>query len=567
MQMKFKIYLLIGSISIVVTYFLFQSNFNIHSQNTLKSQVSINPATIINNKSIKKSNINTIPDQIAYVGVPFHYEFIPQDIFSGVGEANLKNATIVARKLFKETKWLNFSYNVPKLISNYTTSAYGVTVSGTIAYIGQAYTKPGFIIVDITNPANLTLLGNLYGQGYSLVIKIIGTTAYLNNGGGSSLEIIDVSNPLSPYDIGEYPPCCQGIIGNSVEISNSIAYLGWSQNSLQIINITNPSSPVVINTYITSGNTMGVGIFGHIAYVTQNTNPGLLIIDITNPASPLPVGNYPFASATDIKISENIAYVITPSGLQIIDVENYANLKLLGSYNMSGLSSLSILGTTICIATPLGIQIIDVSDSAYPVLMGNYDELTSVTGTSISESFVYLASYAVEFKIISQPTISFIGTPSFFDVGKNRITIKVINARGNILNINFNVYVKLRPLQVILILSEIILIIGGSSFVIYYNRERIRNKTYQLKNWFNRRSIHIRYSDASIIPNTKELNLDKADYLSNGTNITTISEVRQIQLTENMSVTSGSLDLYNSKVMGELGISKNKRRLSSTTKK
>ncbi len=122
-----------------------------------------------------------------------------------------------------------------------------------------------------------TLTGTYDTTGNAIDVYVSGKYAYVA-GGGSGLQIIDISNPFSPTLTGTYDTT-----GNAVDVyvSGKYAYVADDTSGLQIIDISNPFSPTLTGTYDTSGTAHGVYVSGKYAYVADDPS-GLQIIDISN---------------------------------------------------------------------------------------------------------------------------------------------------------------------------------------------------------------------------------------------------------------------------------------------
>lgn len=131
-----------------------------------------------------------------------------------------------------------------------------VAVSDHTAYIGEG---AKFVTLDVsTNPpsrqAELDLLSII------IDIQLDGNTAYV--AGRSGLQIVDVSNPISPTLRGHYDT--PGGIGG-IYVAGSTVYLGaWE--GLFILDVSDIDNPILLGKY--SGNFLDVYL------VVNHTNAG-----------------------------------------------------------------------------------------------------------------------------------------------------------------------------------------------------------------------------------------------------------------------------------------------------
>ena len=175
----------------------------------------------------------------------------------------------------------------------------------------------GLQIIDISNPANPTLIGTYNTSGAAYSVAVSGRYAYVVDY-ASGLQIIDISNPATPTLTGTYDTSGNAL---GIAVSGRYAYVADDASGLQIIDISNPATPTLTGTYDTSDYSSGIAVSGRYAYVADGGS-GLQIIDISNPASPTLVGAYDTADyATGVTISGRYAYVTDGDlGLNVINI-------------------------------------------------------------------------------------------------------------------------------------------------------------------------------------------------------------------------------------------------------
>ena len=99
-------------------------------------------------------------------------------------------------------------------------AAYGVEVSGTLAYVAD-WTM-GLRVIDASNPQALVEIGALDTAGIAWQVQVVGALAYLADD-LTGLVIIDVSNPAAPIEVGVLDTPGQV---RSLQIVGSLAYVG-----------------------------------------------------------------------------------------------------------------------------------------------------------------------------------------------------------------------------------------------------------------------------------------------------------------------------------------------------
>ncbi|NCQ76500.1 MAG: hypothetical protein GPI98_24010 [Microcystis aeruginosa W13-13] len=129
----------------------------------------------------------------------------------------------------------------------------------------------------------------------------------------SSLQIIDISNPVAPTLKGNYDTSGRA---DDVQVVGNYAYVADSGSGLQIIDISNPATPTLKGNYNTSGYAYGVQIVGNYAYVADREG-GLKILDVsdfTNPSTSTVTLAVSPSSVTEDGTT-NMVYTFTRSGV------------------------------------------------------------------------------------------------------------------------------------------------------------------------------------------------------------------------------------------------------------
>ncbi|WP_340820581.1 PKD domain-containing protein [Methanolobus sp. WCC4] len=256
-----------------------------------------------------------------------------------------------------------------------------------------------FYVIDITDPENIFVVGTLNricGMSMIFDVTLSDNYAYVadyENG----IEIMDISDPLSPQLVSRYGiPCSGRLSASEVVISDNYAYVAEDNIGLLIIDISDISSPTLIGTYETGDNgdwKKGVDVKGNYAYLADETN-GLVIINVTTPTSPTIVGTYDTAgSAWDVKVSGNYAYVADgPNGLVIVDITDPTSPSLVGTCDTDDWAwDVVISGDYAYIADEMnGLVIVDISNPESPTFAGGYDACRAYN-VAVSGNDVYVA--------------------------------------------------------------------------------------------------------------------------------------------------------------------------------
>ncbi|NGX43626.1 MAG: hypothetical protein K940chlam7_01924 [Chlamydiae bacterium] len=291
--------------------------------------------------------------------------------------------------------------------------AYDVTISGNYAHLSDGW--PGFMIIDVSNPATPKVAG-VYDVGRAEDIAVSGNYSYIADSEAFGLQIADISNVAAPRIVGFYNTPDRA---HRVALSGQYAYV-LDGSGLRVIDVSNVVAPVLVGSYNTAG-AYDVALSGQYAYVVDSS--GLQIIDISNVAVPILVGSYTTSDiAIEVALSGQYAYVAAgSSGLLIVNVSNVANPTLAGSYNTPGSAwGIALSGNLAYVAdgTSTDLQIIDVSNVSSPVFAGSFDTPYLVRGVDVSSDYAYMAiqNFGLYIIKLSCPTSSSSSTQTLSDV-------------------------------------------------------------------------------------------------------------------------------------------------------
>ncbi len=213
-------------------------------------------------------------------------------------------------------------------------SAADVAATGGYAYLAQNWWdgEEGLGVVDISDPASPVPVGRYATNGFATGVAVAGDYAYLSAGDGG-LEVIDVSDPVLPIRVGQSATSGSA---DSVAISGSYAYLtstlgmldslsrieaiGISNSGLEVIDISNPISPVNVGQSEAVGTAFAVASSTTHAWVVSSAfvgfvQSGVEVFDIANPAFPVRIGGYTTAgNAADVAALSDHAYLADGEG-------------------------------------------------------------------------------------------------------------------------------------------------------------------------------------------------------------------------------------------------------------
>ncbi|MEO0076399.1 MAG: hypothetical protein ABIK19_01860, partial [candidate division WOR-3 bacterium] len=186
-------------------------------------------------------------------------------------------------------------------------------------------------IIFALDSLNIRCIGS-WPYTFSRRVVSVGNICYLSVGGG--LWIFDISNPITPIKISEFP--LPTIVSDIIR-KNQYLYLSHWGGGLSIIDISNPTSPTRLSYYnlkidLFQGS-FAVAVDSNFAYLVCADS--LHILDITNPCQPIQISSTPITSddGWNVFIYQSRAYVCQfYRGFTIYDISNPHSPVLLGEY-------------------------------------------------------------------------------------------------------------------------------------------------------------------------------------------------------------------------------------------
>jgi hypothetical protein len=242
-------------------------------------------------------------------------------------------------------------------------------VIGNRGYFGSG-NGGGVYIVDLTNPTNPVLLGQVTpgnGNGFSSIHEMVvfnqnGATYLIENFNGTTnkiLKVINVTNPAAPVFVRDINPTEVQWI-HAMHIRGSRMFTsGWGNSTnrgkTEIYDIANigTQAPTLLGAIsdgsasVTAGNSMHSSWSsedGNYLYSARETNNGsgdVRVYNISNPAAPtlvnsLTMNNLNLNAVTPHNpvVMGNKLYVSWyQAGVQVFDITNPANPKRIGQYD------------------------------------------------------------------------------------------------------------------------------------------------------------------------------------------------------------------------------------------
>jgi hypothetical protein len=154
---------------------------------------------------------------------------------------------------------------------------------------------------------------------------------------GYMLQILDVTSAIDPILIGEL------YIGygiQSMEIADTILYIGTTYDGVWIVDVSDPAFPSKIGRIPTVNRALSLCTNGTLLYVGVNDDY-IEVLDVSTPSDPISLSNYTVISdynyLWDIEVQDEIIAVANGGGhLRFLNGSNPLSLQLIKEYSGVG---------------------------------------------------------------------------------------------------------------------------------------------------------------------------------------------------------------------------------------
>jgi hypothetical protein len=334
----------------------------------------------------------------------------------------------------------------PTLISSTRASGWGydVAVLSQFSYGYTADNWEGLHIININDPVNPRVDTSLYAADWSYDVVIDNQKAYIAND-LAGLQIVDVSNPSFPFDLGTYDTIGQTPFMYTAVAKDSFAFVPWPlwnywmrsvdvsdptrprfaglpdscpgvpedmiiRDSLLFIaadyrffifNISHPRQPRLVGSCNLPENTEGLFLKDTFAYVASNYS-GLRILNIANPYSPLEIGALTTATpATGIYVKDTIAYIaVLQNGLKTASVANPSAPYEIGSTPGEAIDV--VVQDSFAYAGGHILRIYNVSNPGNLIQVGFYQTPYDIRRLFSSSTYIYAVCFNAGMCILEQ---------------------------------------------------------------------------------------------------------------------------------------------------------------------
>ncbi|MFA6295976.1 MAG: hypothetical protein WC663_01340 [Patescibacteria group bacterium] len=301
--------------------------------------------------------------------------------------------------------------NLPSVVN-----ATDVVTVGNISYVTTLNNTSGaeFYIIDVFNPASLSILGSLNIGTAANGVFVSGNYAYVaTNSDSQELMVIDITNPGSLSINGSYDADFASN-ANNVFVDSGYAYLvtninnsGGPNPEFYVLDVSTPTSPSLEGSLDIGANIFSAFYDNNKVYVSSSNNSAEMnIVDVSTKNNPNIIGSYDAPSSfdgTDTFASGNTAYLTTNDNgigdeFYVLNVTNPGSITVIGSYNVNG-NALSVFvdpgATTAFIGNSQSLQqfkVIDITTPSSPTLLKSFNANGNVRSVYFANNKVYLTS-------------------------------------------------------------------------------------------------------------------------------------------------------------------------------
>jgi hypothetical protein len=254
--------------------------------------------------------------------------------------------------------------------------------------------EEGFLIYDVSEPANPTLLGSYEVNndpkgGHNFLIRgdyaIVGFM-------GAGLKIINISDPANLRIVGEY----HGGGLHYITVADDLVYLAMGTDGIKIIDISDVTQPIKVGEFNNGNSLYHTVVFENTAYIKDGDQDKTLGVDVTNPSNITEIGIFDW-TAFDIEMVDNIGYISSPDeGVLIYDFSDPTEPFFLDEHNDGdgGVTDIDIIGNLAFVASGSdGLEILDITYPESPVEIAQFNDGSTARNLFVEGNVAYIAEY------------------------------------------------------------------------------------------------------------------------------------------------------------------------------
>ncbi|MHA2366300.1 MAG: LVIVD repeat-containing protein [Candidatus Hodarchaeales archaeon] len=280
--------------------------------------------------------------------------------------------------------------------------AYGVHAVGNIVYLLDFI--EGFLIYDISEPADPTLLGSYVGYN-DIDPEVKGGKDVFVRGDyaivgfmGAGLKIFDVSDPTDLDLVGEY---FGGQIYH-IKVVDDLVYMAMAENGFQIIDISDITRPTKVGEFNNGNALYHIHVIGNFAYLKDYEQDKTLCLDVTDPGNITEIGQFHWA-AYRIAMNDDIGYLCAiAGGVLAYNFSDPTNPIFLDEYNDGGDSSDIAINMNLAFVTDLsdGLEILNITDPGNLVEIAQFNDGGASRNIFVEGNVAYVSEFEDGLEII-----------------------------------------------------------------------------------------------------------------------------------------------------------------------
>jgi hypothetical protein len=275
--------------------------------------------------------------------------------------------------------------------------ASGVFVQGRYLYVANNE-EGNFEIIDISKPDSPVQIG-ASGSGINGAREVFveGDYAYVTSSSGD-LDIFDISDKTAPSRVGG----ADVNNGWGIHVSEGYAYVADNNGKFFSVDVRDPTNPSIVDSIsIVFNDSQGLYKQGDYVYVTVNAGNKLIIVDVSDPTNVFIIGTLTgTVTPADVHVSGHYAFVIseTENLLRSIDVSDVTNPTNVSTVSVSTTPYGVYVSGKYAYVTSVGGDSLDIVDISDPSSMQVVETLTDSTnlngarGIYVSGQYAYVGS-------------------------------------------------------------------------------------------------------------------------------------------------------------------------------
>ncbi|MCR4425468.1 MAG: hypothetical protein NUW23_04665 [Firmicutes bacterium] len=268
-----------------------------------------------------------------------------------------------------------------------------VFVRDGLAYVGIGGADGALAVADVSDPANLRLLGLLeFGSAVNSVTADGGFVFMADDFG---FRVVDVSDPAAPSLVATVGT---NGMAKRVWLNGPFAYVACGVQGLSVVDVSNPLDPILVGEVSVPGQAVGVCTAGGNLFVAA-MEEGLQTLDASEPSAPVALGAMPTVDhALGVFPGPGLVYLSWCGGLIVADIADPSNPREVGSVTMPDIAYVSVVkdGLAYVPCRAGGLQVVDVSVPDSPTVVASVEIEGEVLAVAVADAVRETAEQAPE---------------------------------------------------------------------------------------------------------------------------------------------------------------------------